>query len=167
MSYPRPVVPHYPQHPQLPEPERQSQRNAIARSPPEVRAEILLDWNLYHDYHGYIYALLRWVFDWRTGVFHPQIKYGLTGNVQQRMSGYQKCGPLTWMYCWPTTCVKLTEALIHARLRSRGLAVESFYCSCKHWHREFFWGFGIADVCAEVEEVLRDTAQPITRYFFV
>ncbi|KAK7022655.1 hypothetical protein R3P38DRAFT_2780642 [Favolaschia claudopus] len=95
MSYPRPFVPHYPQHPQLPEPERISQRNAIARSPPEVRAEILLDWNLYHDYHGYIYALLRWVFDWRTGVFHPQIKYGLTGNLQQRMSGYQKCGPLT------------------------------------------------------------------------
>ncbi|KAK6980706.1 hypothetical protein R3P38DRAFT_3235312 [Favolaschia claudopus] len=161
-TYSRPVDPSYPQRPPGSDAEIVHRRNTVARLPPNERANSLLKENLYHDRDGYIYCLQRWVFDWNTGLWHSQIKYGLTDNLQRRMRQYKKCGAINWLYCWPTSCVKLTEALIHARLRSRGLGVEDFFCWCGHWHHEFFWAFGIADVCREVEEVLVDTAQPIT-----
>ncbi|KAK7018307.1 hypothetical protein R3P38DRAFT_3200671 [Favolaschia claudopus] len=166
-NYSRPDDPRYPQRPPLPEPERLRERDDLARLPPEVRSDYMMTRNLYDDYDGYIYCHRRWVFDPATGFFYPQIKYGLTRDLQRRMNGYKKCGNITWLFCWPTRCVKLTEAVVHARLRSRGLGADSIMCWCGHSHREYFWGYGIDDVCKEVEEVLFDTAQTITRYIFV
>ncbi|KAK7008135.1 hypothetical protein R3P38DRAFT_3211786 [Favolaschia claudopus] len=163
--YYRPFFPHYPQHPPLTEPQRQLVRDDVARWPPEAKANYFLDWNHFHDRHGWIYALRQILFDPITGMFYEAIKYGLTSNLGRRMGQYDDCFPTDWMFAWPTSCVKLTEALIHARLRSRGLWVGLFDCSCGHSHREFFWGWGIGDVCREVEEVLWDTAQPIFRYW--
>ncbi|KAK7020306.1 hypothetical protein R3P38DRAFT_3548823 [Favolaschia claudopus] len=132
---------------------------------PEEKANYFLFWNRFQDRHGWIYALRQHPFDPTTGMYYEAIKYGLTSNLERRMEQYDDCFPTTWLFAWPTSCVKLTEALIHARLRSRGLGVGSFYCWCGHAHREFFWGWGIGDVCREVEEVLWDTAQPILRYW--
>ncbi|KAK7037866.1 hypothetical protein R3P38DRAFT_3181917 [Favolaschia claudopus] len=165
--YSRPVVPRYPQAPwpPLPEPERKRRMNALARADPAYRADHLLDCNLYIERDGWIYALAQWVYDWGMRVWYVGIKYGLTSDLARRMSEYDDCPPTNWLFAWPTKCVKLTEAVIHARLRSRGIAVGLFPCPCGHSHREFFWGWGIGDVCREVEEVLFDTAQPIHRYY--
>ncbi|KAK7006435.1 hypothetical protein R3P38DRAFT_3214487 [Favolaschia claudopus] len=164
--YSRPVIPGYPQRPPVPEHELPHLRNTFARLNAEERANYLLYWNTYQDRDGWIYALAQYLFDWMTGAYYVAIKYGLTSDLERRMGQYDDCFPTTWLFAWPTSCVKLTEALIHARLRSRGLAVGSFACWCGHSHREFFWSWGIDDVCREVEDALYDTAQPIFRYLF-
>ncbi|KAK7027668.1 hypothetical protein R3P38DRAFT_3190727 [Favolaschia claudopus] len=160
------LSPFYPRSPPLTELERQCVRDAIARLPPEQRAAFLSIWNIYLDRPGFIYCLLQYCFDPTSGWWFPLIKYGLSSNLELRMEAYNACFPSTWLFYWPTRCVKVTEAIIHARLRARGIGVDAFYCCCGHCHREFFWGWGIYDVCREVEEVLFDTAQPIIRYAF-
>ncbi|KAK6987611.1 hypothetical protein R3P38DRAFT_2802274 [Favolaschia claudopus] len=156
-----------PYHPKLvPWPASQTKKfmRKFARMTPLQRLKFLARLNPYKDYKGYIYALRQDYFDAVTGQWRSIVKYGLTNNFARRRREYKKCGTIEWLYHWRTDCVKLTEATIHARLRHQGVNVKAFPCACTHHHREFFWEDCIgtqADIRKVVEDVLRDTAQPI------
>ncbi|KAK7020318.1 hypothetical protein R3P38DRAFT_3197613 [Favolaschia claudopus] len=132
------------------------------------KLRILRDLNPYRDYRGFIYAFTQRVL--RNGVYvGTRVKFGLTNNIDRRRREYRGCGGMCWISYWASDCVKLTEAIIHARLRARGIHIKKVVCGCGTHHREFFWKSGIGgtvDIQLEVEQTLIDTAQPIDRTDF-
>ncbi|KAK7007627.1 hypothetical protein R3P38DRAFT_2792421 [Favolaschia claudopus] len=136
------------------------------------RLRFLCNVNPYQDYGGFIYAFTQRVYN-RSGVYiGTRVKYGLTNNIDRRRREYRDCGRMRWISYWATDCVKLTanlalEAMIHARLRVRGINIKKVDCVCGGHHREFFWKAGIGrtvDIKRVVEQTLIATAQRIDRH---
>ncbi|KAK6992237.1 hypothetical protein R3P38DRAFT_2803052 [Favolaschia claudopus] len=150
---------------------------SMARSTRRIRCRIpwfrkhnfLLQCDPYFESRGGIYALEENMVDPITGVWlGTRVKFGSTNNLRRRQREYRFCGRLRWRYLWLSDCIRVTEAIIHCRLRQRGLSVRPFLCTCGRRHREFFIGIvGKFQMRQAVETVLTDTLQPIIRIGYI